>query len=629
MTTATHPMFEIGEQARAEGRLKDAERAFQAVLADEPEDVDALHLLGVTRLMQGRSAHGAELLEQAADRAHDRADIRVNLGVALRAVGQLQRAANTLEEAIAIQPGEHNAYQVLGDVLFQTRDFARAGSFYRQALERNREAVGAWLGLGRVLYRQGSYRDAQKALAQAFELRPSNADILQEYGFALMQNAQLERARELFEQLEDQGNYRGTALLAGARIDLNLAQPERAQERLEALEKERSPFAQLLNLKAAAANMRGDRQTAINLYREALTFRDPASDQTWFELAQLAPEVISDTDLATMEKLAERLDAPQQKARLHFARAAVWEYREQWGAQFQALQTANSLRRSITPYDRDEAEATDATCRRAFSADFFRRARARAPADSGLKPIFILGMPRSGTTLTEQILSAHSRVRATGENRALNVALNRVGEDLGDTAAENLFAHVAEGGMNDLIRYFREYLREQHSFESGIFTDKSLLNYRFLPLLAAAFPEARFIELSRDSMELCFGCYKQLFAYGQHFSYDLGGCAHALASFNRLMEHWHRELPELPIFRLSYEDLVRDQEGQTRALLEFCGLEWEEACLDFHKNQRAVATASQNQVRAGLTSRGMNRVERYGDLLDPLREALRAEGVEV
>lgn len=625
MTIEQESLLDVGQRAQLEGRHSDAERAFRAVLADEPENVEALHLLGVSRLMTGEAEDAVVLIRDAIQVAPERADFHCNLGVALKGLGRLQEAADALQRSVALDGQQHQAFQVLGDVLLAANDVERAGGFYQEALRRNPGSAGVLLGLGKVLMQQGRYKQAVECLAQARKQAPNHSECLYHYAWALYRLARFDEALELFNGLVAHPAYQARADMCAATIELELARPERALARLEELERRGVSDSSLLALKAAAEAAGGERQSAVGYYREALR-KDPGNTLSWYELVKLAPEVMSDQDLEAMDRLLEKTNDSMAKIQLQFARARLFEHRGQWAEEFEALRNGNSLHRGLLPFDRDQARTLDDSATTLFDREWFLRASRLG--STAVRPLFIIGMPRSGTTLVEQILSSHSRVEATGESRALLHAMDVLGERAGAMNAEAIFGAPDADTLRVFVESFLDYSRTRHAVAGDIFTNKALIHYRFLPLLAAAFPRARFIVVSRDPLDLCFGCYKQLFGHGRYFAYDFGDCAFQLALFLKMIAHWRQLMPEIAIHDLSYESLIEDQAGETRRLLDFCGVEWEDACMDFQHNRRAVATASQQQVRRTLSGDGLHRGQRYGGLLDPLRGALAGQALE-
>lgn len=624
MASQVTALFSIGHEAQREGRLEDAERAYRAVLDEEPEHTGALHYLGVQQLQGGNIEEAVRLLRRAGEAAPDRADVQSNLAVALRAAGQLQQAVNALDRSVALNPERPEPWLVLGDVLMQTGEYSRALEAYRKNLSLAPENPGGLLGLGRALQGLSRHAEAEHWLERAHGKAPDNGGIARTLAWVYYQTTRFNEALALFDRLARAREFRRDALLGMALTELQLARPGRALECLETLEKEGMEDARHVQIRAAAENMAGNEGEAVLLYRECLN-HFPGNTQAWYELASFAPEHLSDKDTATIAELERGAREPEKKSQAAFALARVYQYREQWEQEFHALERANAAQREVRPYRREEFEQRFRMQREIMDTDFFERTRGAGRDD--VRPLFVLGMPRSGTSVTEQVLSCHSQVGAAGESIARPVALKalRLRRGIVDQAA--LLRDASPEMVREFADEYLRYTREDLGVTAPIFTDKSVTNFGFVPLLAAAFPDARFIVLRRDPVDLCFGCFRILFSHGQEFSFDLADCAHHLGQFERMIHHWRETFPDITLYELRYEAFIADQAGQTEALLTHCGLDWEDACLDFQRNRRAVATASQNQLRQGLDRRGVDRAARYGSLLAPLREALHRQGL--
>lgn len=310
---------------------------------------------------------------------------------------------------------------------------------------------------------------------------------------------------------------------------------------------------------------------------------------------------------------------------LRYALAKEYEDLGEYERSFQQLQRGARLRRKYLRYDVTHDMATAGWIMEAFSG-------AAAPAPAGAyceaAPIFIVGLPRSGSTLVDRILSSHSGVHSAGELPHFALALvEGVRRQTGGAqlARKEL---VARSAHLDFAALGNEYLARVRAsgIAAGCFTDKMPLNYLYCGLIQRALPNARIIHVRRRPMAACYAIYKTLFKDGYPFSYDLGELAQYYAGYQRLMRHWEAIAPGR-IHTVSYEALVADQVGVTRGLLDFCGLEWEDACIDFHKNQAPTTTASAVQVRQRLYDTSVSQWRHYEKQLAPLRAHLTAIGV--
>ena len=305
---------------------------------------------------------------------------------------------------------------------------------------------------------------------------------------------------------------------------------------------------------------------------------------------------------------------------LNFALGKAYEDRRDYDAAFDHYARGNALKKSQSRYDADDMSTDLEGQRRICTADFFEK-RAGVGYDAP-DPIFIVGLPRAGSTLLEQILSSHSQIDGTLELPnvlSLSQNLRRRARKHGTTYPDNL----ADLTPDELATFGRTYIDETrvHRQKAPLFIDKMPNNFRHLGLIKLMLPNAKIIDARRHPMACCFSAWKQLFAEGQEFSYDLTDIGRYYADYVRLMDHWDEVLPGF-VLRVSHEDVVDDLEGQVRRMLEFCGLPFEEACLEFHQTERDVRTPSSEQVRQPIYRGGLEVWRNFAPRLLPLKDAL-------
>jgi tetratricopeptide (TPR) repeat protein len=312
------------------------------------------------------------------------------------------------------------------------------------------------------------------------------------------------------------------------------------------------------------------------------------------------------------------------EVQIRHALAKEYEDLGEYALSFEQLRLGAKKRRENLSYD----VATDVATVDWIIAAFPSVA---PPAQSAMPdaPIFIVGLPRSGTTLVDRILSSHSQVRSAGELNDFALALVarvRAETGLGHAPRRDL---VARSAHIDFAALGREYVaRARAVVGDGRFTDKMPLNYLYCGIIHRALPNARIVHLTRHPMAAGYAMFKTLFKDGYPFSYDLVEIGRYYAAYRRLMQHWDGVMPGV-IHRLDYENLVRDQVGETRKLLDFCGLEWEDACLDFHRNEAATTTASASQIRRPLYDSSVSQWRHYATQLSALRDELTSAGIEL
>ncbi|MBI1215978.1 MAG: tetratricopeptide repeat protein [Alphaproteobacteria bacterium] len=500
-------------------------------------------------------------------------------------VGKLPVAAELIAQAAQLAP-QHAPYQTtLCEVCRRMGRLDAALDAGKKAVETAPHDSSAWYNLGVALAQSGQAQDALAAYRRATVLDPAN-------GLA---------ANNLGTLLEKSGDIDGAQKAYAQAVRINPKHFE-AQNNLGAVLCER-----------------GELPAAIEAFENAIA-ANPGFVHAHYNLSSLKKYTPDDAHLKALEEISERANAltAMERMRFAFALGKALEDVGRYDEAFAAYETGNKLKRREINYNEANVIANTDSIIAACGKEMMQNAAGGCPDDT---PIFILGMPRSGTTLTEQILSSHSAVAGAGEVPDLADAIEEV---TGLPAGADYSAWLATADDAALKRIGESYvarLRRRHP-EAKRITDKMPGNYYFIGIIHKALPNAKIIHTPRDAMDTCLSNYARLFNETMPFAYDLRELGHYYANYARLMAHWHRVLPEGRILDARYEDTVADQEGQTRRLLAHCGLDWEDACLDFHKNDRLVKTASIAQVRKPIYKTSVARWERFGKKLDPLRAAL-------
>ncbi|WP_375206394.1 tetratricopeptide repeat-containing sulfotransferase family protein [Hyphococcus sp.] len=450
------------------------------------------------------------------------------------------------------------------------------------------------------------------------------------------------------------GHGAGWAQLA--RIFIRLGQPGRAEQALEKAIAAAPGDAAAADLIGIVSSSLGDQQQAKDWYARAVSL---APDRPAYQVNLASAEIflgeteaaertltglLAEHDVAQGEwllsslKKAEnpaRADRLMQKAdkagddhaRAFLAYAAGKEYEdvEAWEKAFAAFETGAQAKRRTIAYDEAADEARFAALQETFDAGWSSKSR---DGHDDPSPIFVVGQPRTGTTLIERIIASHSMVESAGELQQFGLSVRRLtkSENPDRWAPETIraSAHVDTGALG------KEYLRASAPMRKGAprFVDKLPGNYLHIPLILAALPNAKIVHLTRDPMDSCFASYKQLFAEAYYHSYDQEEMARHHARYLKLMAHWREMFPGR-VFDVSYEATVADLEPHARALIDYLGVPWEDRCLAFHEQKAAVATASAVQVREKTHTRSVGRWRRYGTALDPMAAALKNAGVSL
>lgn len=498
---------------------------------------------------------------------------------------QAALAEQLLEQALALAPGSVEIRRLMGVAALMGGDHPRAISHLRSALAAGPDDAIVNMTLGNALFETGEADAGLACLQRACELAPGTAATWYNFGRALQVSSRMEQARE--------------ALQRAVTIDPGYT---RARNALATV---------LTNL--------GDIASAVAILRETLRMQ-PDNADAWFALGNMKTESFGNGDAAQLRSLFRRPGVPDDsRILLGFTLAKAMEDQADYAAAFDAVREANALKRRHLYWDRNEEHARVDAIANAFSAPL------PAPVDAtlGQEVIFVVCLPRSGSTLTEQILASHPEVVGGDEVQVLPAILDEESGRRGMPFPQWVSAATAA----DWHRLGEEYLARtsQRRLQHPRFTDKNVSNWAFVGAALAMLPGARVVNSRRDPLETCFAGYRQLFATGVHFSYDLDDMVAYFAGYDRLSRLWRRKFP-LQYFDHEYESLQRDPEGQIRRLLDFCGLPFDTACLAFHQTPRTVLTVSAAQVRQPLRQ-DTARAPLYGDKLEPLRARLRSAGL--
>lgn len=603
------------------GRAAEAEALYRRVLDDRPDDGDALHLLGLLAGQAGDLEKSAGLIERAIAARPDEPQYHANLGTTFAQLRRWQPAEAAYRRALSLKPDFVEALYSLGAIVQRQGRAEEAAGQYRRALEADPRFLPAYNNLGVVLLGLGQAEAAIDTYRKALAIEPDLPDVLVNLGNALRDRDELDEAIDCYRRALDitdrsaQTHYNlGVALKEQGDVEGAIACYRRA---LEIDPK----HAKAHNNLGMALQASGRFEDADASYRTALEIR-PGYAMACKNLVSLGRVEPDDPLTGRIEALLEGNELSDGDSRLlHFALGKCFDDTGDYDRAFRHYQAANDIHETRRPFDPGVFTAITDRLIETFGQTFFE-AKAGFGSESE-RPVFIVGMPRSGTTLIEQILASHGQVHGAGELSNFNrmaadlPALLGAGLSYPDCAAaidRERARGLAQGYLDHLARIGGDATRV---------TDKMPRNFRHLGLIALLLPRARVIHCRRESMDVCLSCYAQDFL-AQPFSHDLGHIGLYYREYERLMAHWRAVLP-LPVLEVRYEALVSDPEGVSRGMIEFCGLDWDPACLDFHRTQRPILTASLWQARQPLYDSAIGRWKNYEAHLAPLKAAL--EGV--
>ena len=510
---------------------------------------------------------------------------------------------------------------VTATALFSDGDFAEAEILIRAFLVRHGHHVEAMRLLARLGIERDALDDAQLLLEGVLDVAPEYDAARFEYAQVLSKRQMHQQAQEQVEKLlaadPDNRNYR----TLHAMTCIGLGQNERAVELYRGLLQDAPRPAELHLSIAHSLKTLGQRDAAIAEYRQAATVRAGYGEAYW-SLANLKTYRFEDRELASM-RAAEANPETSLADRYHlcFALGKALEDRGEFAESFALYARGNALKHSESRYRPEVLELNTQRQKQVCTGALF--ARHAGAGALGHDPIFVVGLPRSGSTLIEQILASHSAVEGTHELADIpRIVAGLQGRDwdIADPPYPGVLTGMSDA---DFLRLGEKYLGDTAAYRSGKprFIDKMPNNFRHLGLIHLLLPNARIIDARREPMACCFGNFKQLYASGQEFSYSIEDTARYYRTYLELMAHWNAVLPGR-VLRVQHEDLVNDLESQVRRMLEYCGLRFETACVEFHKTERSVRTPSSEQVRQPIYREGLDQWRNYEPWLAPLRAAL-------
>jgi tetratricopeptide (TPR) repeat protein len=510
---------------------------------------------------------------------------------------------------------------VVATGLFADGDAEEAEALIRGYLLAHGDHVEAMRLLARIGISHKIYFDAQVLLAAVLERAADYRAARQDYAFVLIELHRYEEAlTQLDKLMADEPNNRQLKILhAAARV--GVGEHERAIALYHELLVGGAEDAEAHLSIGHALKTLGQTQPAIESYRRAAERRSDFGDAYW-SLANLKTYRFTSEELARMQgAVASPTTSLVDRYHLCFAIGKALEDQGSFAESFGYYQQGNELKRPECRYRAELVEHNTQQQIKICNAEFF--ASRQGWGNPSPDPIFIIGLPRSGSTLLEQILASHSQVEGTQELPNVQQLVSRLrgfGPETDDPRYPRILASLS---TEDFHKLGEEYLAGTRVYRSGkpFFIDKMPNNFRHVGLMHLMLPNARIIDARREPMACCFSNFKQLFANGQEFTYSIDDIARYYRTYLELMRHWDQALPGR-VLRVYHEDVIDDLEGSVRRMLDFCGLEFEAQCVAFHETKRSVRTASSEQVRQGIFRGGLDQWTHFEPWLGPLKDAL-------
>lgn len=641
------------QTAMQAGRFDRALEGLEPVLSAAPDHADALYMKAACLRYLKRYDGALNVLEHLGRVAPEFGRGLQEEGHVHRARGDQARALSCYQGAVRANPGLHAAWTAQADILdaagrnaqgqaaraqaerikrlpapllaathhlYENR-LLKAEGLLRTWLKSHPQDIEAMRLLAEVGNRLGVLDDAEFLLESAVAFAPEDMAIRIDYIRILRKRQKYGKALEQAESLHqrDPGNPVFTSQLAIERMQTG--DYEGALTLFDAVLETVPGDPATLTSRGHALKTWGRSEDAISSYREAIASA-PAHGDAWYALANLKTYAFTDEEFAAMRD-AEA--APGQtlpnRINLCFSLGKAFEDRADHQASFEYYERGNALKKLQTRYTAEQMDDELAAQREYCTRDLFERQGGKG--HDAPDPIFIVGLPRAGSTLLEQILASHSQVDGTMElPNIIALSQHLRGRDrLSDRTKYPRVLHDLDA--QTLTELGQRYLDETRIHRKGapFFTDKMPNNFRHIGLIKLILPRAKIIDARREPMASCFSGFKQLFAEGQEFTYGLEEIGRYYRGYVELMDHYEAVMPG-QILRVIYEDVVADTEAQVRRILDYCGLPFEQACVDFHTTQREVRTASSEQVRQPINTKGLEAWKPFEPWLDPLKTAL-------
>lgn len=570
--------------AIASGAFTKALQLALAAVKQRPQSFDALFLTATTLQRLDRLAESTSYYERAIQANGEVPEAHHNLGCVLLFLGRLEEGAAELRRALAIRPAYADALDALGFAVAELGAPEEAIGLFERSLALSDGNWSVHCRLGNLLLRMQRFSEAHARFVTALERTPDSAALLDGLGVALLRMERTSEAVDAFRRaLEcDPGYANAASNLAKALLET------------------------------------GDVDEAMSWLDRAIEL-EPRNGSSYLPLVTGGSKAVNPAHVEAMIRLGREIETlPRaQQIDLHFALGSVHERAGRVEDAFRHLLAGNALKRATIAYDESKALAYVRSIEVAFSHPLIEQLR--GCGDESERPIFVVGMPRSGSTLLEQMLAAHPAVFGSGENSVLGPIVREVWPTIKAATIEEFRLQVRRIG--------ERYLRATESLGPGSarFTDKTLENLQLVPLIHVTLPNARIIHIRRDDLDVCFSCFATSFADQKvPFSYDLGELGRYYRGYLAMMQRWRAFVAPDRLLEVRYERLVDDFEAEARRIVSFCDLPWDPACLDFHTARRPVRTASNLQVRQPLYRDSIGRSRPFAAHLQPLIEALSA-----
>lgn len=635
------------------GKFDLAEEQAREILRLYPDEANSLFVVAAALRARGKNPEALEQLLTLVDHAPDFALAQQELGFARAAAGEPMRAIEALQKATALTSDLPASWRLMAELFFADGDDASANEamnqhllassedpnlvsavtllrkgkigqaekLAREYLTDNPTDVTAIRLLADIGTKVGVLDEAEKLLVRCLELAPDFHLARLNYANVLNKREKLEDALQQISMLLEKDPDRFAYRVMEAGILIKMGDFERALPAYQYLVDKYPPRAKVTLSLGHALKTVGRLDESIASYRQSISLQPGFGDAYW-SLANLKTFRFDDNDIDSMRRQTEAKSGSQEDYfHLCFALGKALQDREQYDESFHYYKLGNDIKEKIEGYSADETTESVDRIIKSCNSELFAEKKDKGHAATD--PIFIVGLPRSGSTLLEQILASHSQVDGTKELIHILSFARRLSGKRKKTDVSRYPDVLHELTATQLQELGQEFLdRSQVQRGSApFFIDKAPNNFLHTALIKLILPNARIIDARRHPMGSCFSCYTQLFARGQSFTYGMANIGRYFCDYVRVMDHWDEVLPG-QVLRVQYEDVVADLETQVRRILDYCNLPFEENCLEFYRTDRAIRTPSSEQVRQPIYKGALELWRNYDAHLDELKASL-------
>ncbi len=566
------------------GKINEASKLYLKALSIDDKHPMALHFLGVIHHQQGDNIEAERLIKQALKITPNDLMAMSNLGSIFQALGKLKDALDLFSKILAQQPNNAQIYTNRGNAFRASGQNLKAIKDYQAAIKLEPRIFEAARNLGIVLQEERQYTQAQQALEHCIKLAPNNPEARVSLANFYRETGQIQSAKIEYE----------TALtlapnIAGIHCDLAIT------------------LRDIGNLTDAKCHY----ETAVKI--------EPGLGRAWRGLAGIT-SYKKLSEISTMQEALSKAPNHNEKMHIEFALGKAQEDLKNYDAAFAHFKIANELHHRTFSYDFESDFTFFKNLISKIDSEFLKNQS--SVKSSSNRPIFVIGMPRSGTSLVEQILASHSHIFGAGELTALPETIANVFSMTDDQDYSKSFKQTTPAQLQAVSKAYFELIKSRVPKNSHFFVDKMPMNFIHVGLISLTFPQALIIHCKRNPLDNCLSIFKNyLPASGHRYSANLESLGHYYRGYLQLMQHWKKTCGDA-IFEVVYSDLVQNSEKVTRDLISACNLPFEEACLSPHKTQRVVSTLSATQVRQTIYSKSVGSAENYKAHLSPLNKIL-------